>query len=144
MGPAGSPSWTVVCYHSVRHGDQMAPADMEPLASAPAVAPHPPTNPAANPAFPLAFRGARRHVNNTASSRKTEAVLRQSSGVILCPKSPVQIPLQVIQALADLTLVFSSCFPYSVVGSQHVMSFKVHSTSVTVRLYYDLSPRKDP
>lgn len=34
-----------------------------------------------------------------------------SSGVILCPKSRVQIPLQVIQALADLTSVFPSCSP---------------------------------
>lgn len=25
-------SWTVVCYHSVRPGDQMAPGDMEALA----------------------------------------------------------------------------------------------------------------
>lgn len=28
-----SASWTVVCYCSVHHGDQMAPGDMEPLAS---------------------------------------------------------------------------------------------------------------
>lgn len=28
-----SASWTLVCYYSVHHGDQMAPGEMEPLAS---------------------------------------------------------------------------------------------------------------
>lgn len=28
-----SASWTVVCYCSVHHGDQMAPAELDPLAS---------------------------------------------------------------------------------------------------------------